>query len=673
MTVTPPNPILPIGPMNGITPFTHRDGLTYLQLLEHICEYIQGGLIAEIQEKIDELNLTNSTLANRFNELMVSTQTQIDAILSQANGRLDELLALIQTQIDAVDSITTELNNFYNTTTANIDARLADMRGVIDQFNAQLERVDQQLELLDWPVVQFINLTPGTNSLVVNSLYSRWPVEYIITQDSVGSRTLSLPSNVTGIVKLNTAPNSTTRIRLIPTGDNTWAVDTYYSAVVNRMRYYASGTRELIGGGSWYNGFPSTAKNNGVLMLAYGQYVNHYGGGNGLQLRRSLDMGNTWVAIAPPIADPSGGNSCAAMTPIGANGFGMLLMVGSPYRCYFSRSDNGGISWSTPVQIDTRYGTDLVWVNDGTPDGLLIATAYWGDGIWVYRSTNRGTTWASTTIPQMSGTGNPLSECSVMHLGGTELIMMLRYTPNAEVNNYYLLARSSNLGVTWTAPQQVIDGASGQPRLHRLPNGHIITGLRAISETNGARKQWGYAISRDNGYTWELSTDIGPEMMMYGNFVTHDNGDVYLYGSHQTSPTRAQVWRMRFNEAIQETNALYDTGWVQIPLSVNVTAGYYPVYRRVGKTIYLRGSVNVAGGISGSDGVRVTSDALEDWARPAAPIRVPVTGGMTAAAQAVGGIQIESSGVVTAFRVGGPAGGTDGAFYLSGVSYTVDH
>ena len=46
---------------------------------------------------------------------------------------------------------------------------------------------------------------------------------------------------------------------------------------------------------------------------------------------------------------------------------------------------------------------------------------------------------------------------------------------------------------------------------------------------------------------------------------------------------------------------------------------------------------------------------------------------MTAAARAVGGIQIESSGVVTAFRAGGPAGETDSAFYLSGVSYTVDH
>lgn len=134
MTVTPPalpvfGPItFPRFPMNNITPFTYRDGWTFLELIEKMRTYVRevlvpgvdanfAALVASFQDALDQIEVeNNATIAEfnvRFDLFVAETQLIIDSLnnLSGAvrsaraygavgNGTTDDVPA-IQAAVDA--------------------------------------------------------------------------------------------------------------------------------------------------------------------------------------------------------------------------------------------------------------------------------------------------------------------------------------------------------------------------------------------------------------------------------------------------------------------------------------------------------------------------------------------------------------------------------------------
>lgn len=95
MTVTPVVALpVPIAPLTNVTPFTYRDGFTFLERLEDLAEYINS-LVTTINSAIDRVNEFSTDLSN----LSQSVDDRIAAVraelLNDLTALRTEVLALI--------------------------------------------------------------------------------------------------------------------------------------------------------------------------------------------------------------------------------------------------------------------------------------------------------------------------------------------------------------------------------------------------------------------------------------------------------------------------------------------------------------------------------------------------------------------------------------------------
>jgi len=168
--VTTASGVLPfrIGPLNNIQPFTYRDGTSHVELLEKLRVYI------------------NDVLRVQYNE--------------------------------ELDSIVTDVNTL-------LDAQDTDFTGRFDTFVTQINALVASINNKTGPVsIQRATLT-GPYTITIDPL---WPtdhvVEFRLTQDAVGGRTVSNGAGVAGFLTVNTAPNGVTDFDLVPVGDGTWNI-----------------------------------------------------------------------------------------------------------------------------------------------------------------------------------------------------------------------------------------------------------------------------------------------------------------------------------------------------------------------------------------------------------------------------------------------------------------
>lgn len=678
-----PRMITRLKPINGITPFTYRNGLTYLEILERISKYIQEVLVGEINEKIEEINKQQDEMVAAFKALMAATTAEInqlisdtkaslDAMESEYNKKFQQLTDQLNQQIDAINALTAELEEYFDVTTQLISDKIAEL-------NVKIAEIDERLALITWltpgPPEQRVQLGDSLITPEINRLWSGWPIEYVIKQDSTGiNSNFSWPPNVTGPFNLLKGSQRETRVRLLPDGQNKWKIDPLYSALQEKLTYKPDPSSRIgVDATAFYNSFPCAGSNaKGTTLLAYGKYETHFGGGPGLRVVRSTAKGDagSWVTInnVPRPDASSSSYGATGLTRVGENGWAILIHHSDPYRMFITYSADDGLTWGEAKNVANRYGSSLMWYADGSPNGVILATSYWS-GVHVHRSYDLGQTWnVIGNIPQMSGLGSPLSESSILHMGGDELLMMIRYTPDQEATvNQFMISRSYNGGVAWTTPTPALSFVSGQPRLTRLPNGDIITPVRLMSQEYGM-KSWGYAISKDNGSTWKRYNDMPAGLMMYGNFVTNRDGSVQLFGGQQWSTTRCDIMRMDCPPALDSSDGAYATALVPLPLASNVTGVYSPGYRMAGKTVYFEGALNHSTGANPGP-ITTLSPLLEEWARPRKVRRFVVSGGQTADQKATATIEITPAGQMNIIRTGGPTGSTDTTFYLDSISY----
>lgn len=195
------SPIIPVGsyippymPLSNITPFTYRDGLTYLEVLECLRAYVNTTLVDFVNTNF---GILGDEFSSEVNTLIEAVNTQLDAQTATVNTAIaddktyvDAQIATMQTSVnDAVQeviasSITVQdpvaaalLNDVASATRAALDSLFITERGMI--YNIAAGATADQVQTIFTNAVSgsTIRFSPGTYSTPVNGL--------VLTNDNI--------------------------------------------------------------------------------------------------------------------------------------------------------------------------------------------------------------------------------------------------------------------------------------------------------------------------------------------------------------------------------------------------------------------------------------------------------------------------------------------------------
>ena len=201
-------------------------------------------------------------------------------------------------------------------------------------------------------------------------------------------------------------------------------------------------------------------------------------GDYGLFFSRSTDGGATWSTQAPLHSDADSDDLDDMTTRIAADGSGHWLVVWNRFDVPSAadpmvvRSSDGGATWSTPERIDSFEAPDA-------PSGPVIGLATDGAGVWGV----------------------------LLAVAGPHAAP---YSDDAET--YF--SRSTDLGVTWSVPVPVALTAERRERGWSLANDRAGTWMVAWGSTVAPMDDdtWGddlfVARSTDSGASWSAPTRI---------------------------------------------------------------------------------------------------------------------------------------------------------------------
>lgn len=99
MTITPGVPITPylngIAPLTNVTPFTYRDGTTYLEVLQGLVDYVNTSLVGQVDDQltgiITQLNTSLTAATTHFDTTAGTWTTQFNAYMVNVNASLQAL------------------------------------------------------------------------------------------------------------------------------------------------------------------------------------------------------------------------------------------------------------------------------------------------------------------------------------------------------------------------------------------------------------------------------------------------------------------------------------------------------------------------------------------------------------------------------------------------------
>lgn len=208
MSINRISPItFPRVPVNNITPFTYRDGWTFLELIEKFREYINSGLVPQVNEAIESLI---ENYSDALNEL-----------IAQGNLKLEELEDLYNSFVDAVASENNEFKNLIQSLVDSINNR----SGMIDVRHVDLSLAGSNVVNIDptWP----------------NNL----PIVYRFTQGSAPVD-LVVGNGVASVPHINRLPGAVTEVTFIPNGSGEFEGVVYApdnSVTVSARSYGAQG------------------------------------------------------------------------------------------------------------------------------------------------------------------------------------------------------------------------------------------------------------------------------------------------------------------------------------------------------------------------------------------------------------------------------------------------
>jgi hypothetical protein len=296
----------------------------------------------------------------------------------------------------------------------------------------------------------------------------------------------------------------------------------------------------------------------------------------------STNAGQSWLELQPD-GDASGGDKeWFTIDNTGGMGHGFQYQAWSTAaECIggqFSRSTDGGVTWMSPINIPDQpvWGT----LDVDTNGNLFIGGGDFGSSFFCIRSSNAQNGNVTPTFDQTTSVnlgGSVLFGAQINPGGLAGMIFLAVDRSGTATNNYiYMLAtvqqfsasngsdimfsRSTDGGLTFSAPQRITDDPVNQNKWHWMgtlavaPNGRIDSvWLDTRNAANNTDSQLFYSWSTDGGVTWAPNVAVSnpftpfegyPVQNKIGDYLTivSDNtgGDVAYPATFNFNPTSGQ-------------------------------------------------------------------------------------------------------------------------------------
>jgi predicted neuraminidase len=352
---------------------------------------------------------------------------------------------------------------------------------------------------------------------------------------------------------------------------------------------------------------------------------------------RSANNGATWTAPAAlntNAATDSGDDWSPQVTTDGAGHWLAVWTsdddlggtIGDDYDILVARSTDNGATWTAPAALNTNAATDSRgdYSPQVTTDGAGHWVAVWTSGplrpigvaseygILVARSTDNGATWTAPDFLNTDAATDPgRDEAPQVATDGaghwlavwTSFYDPMLFPPYAPSDHNILVARSTDNGATWTAPEFLNTNSASDVELHDIPQvatdgaGHWVVVwcfghyyppdtweeteiLVARSTDNGAT--WTAPAALNTNATTDSGWDVRPQVTTdgAGNWVAVWDSSDSLGG---TIGTDADILVARSTDngatwtapAALNTNAASDSGWDWLPQVTTDGAGHW--------------------------------------------------------------------------------------------------
>ena len=614
MTISPFDPLrFPRYPLNNITPFTYRDGRTFLQLIESLKKYINEDYVAAVNGLLDELNLATEEsivgIEATFNSQLATFNATVDTLINETETEIANKILSVDSQVSAklatvdtaITNMTTTVNNAVADMNENATVQIAlvnsTMQGYMDDIDDQIAIINEK----SGPVgVQEVLLT-GDYVLNHNPLFPfTHPINYMFVQNATGGHKVIAGDNVHGQIEINSAPLSWTRVTMYPAEGNSWIVETstdraaeLLTDIVHKSFDWAvqSGRQDLTST-VMYNTFPcATRTDSGRIIVGWPAQAGHVMIATDVSyLKWSDDNGATW---SNPVALPAG-HGIIGLASLGNRVAMVTMRIDAPYRrmfVSFSTASTIATTWTPPMDIgNVLYSTwhfpcSISWFDDGTPDGLIIVNSYNDNGVFLTASRNGGATWYTHSQPSALAWNAGPNESSVCLTDNGTMALFMRDDSGSP--GAIRMRESSDWGETWGPQITIATSATGMPKAVLMPNGQITIPIRdqAVDEYPDS-----YALLVVDRDLVVSRKHVSTEYMMYGHVVVVDNTTALIIGAHQVSSTHAIVWKRTLALTATEPGVweTYPVEWKTVSGStLNIVDGTLEGrFIRQGKTVH---------------------------------------------------------------------------------------
>lgn len=554
--------------LSNITPFTQRDGYTYLQYLEALKERISDLIESEIQRNQAIIDWTKE-LSDSYTAFTKAVSDKIDEALATLIGytvNVDgDFYRVFLTNGDEFEAYTVDGANKMVSAgdTATLNAANQHSDDAVSTLTADiLERLTLLRDELAQAIIDGDSAVEGTLNSFIQT--TRTEIVNLLTGEIA---TLSTTFNaglatVTGKVAAEKNRNDD-QDAAIATGANSLStlrgefesVEDWLNRV-SRWRY-SEGEKNLTND-TKYNAFPGVCNSNGVLVAGYSKAIDHHNGDT-CGFIRSLDGGQSWseYKVIPRTVVPTGDpHSFVAIAAYG-NTVKLMTMVGGPYRTFIFTSNNQGQTFTYQNEVTypsgvNKFPNQLYYDTDGT----LYLTCYAGStGIQILKSTNGGT---SFTLVSTLTTDSAYSEACIGKVGDY-WVCLARYEGTA---NYIQPFKSTDGMKTWSIFGTRINSVIGNPRFTVMSDGSCVLVSR-IKDKYAAGDTTAYCTSKDGG-KWRVEP-LSTAYNMYAQPVEIGSGKGLVLASAQTRGVTTLA-RIFTQELTYTTNGDVesDTGWIAL-------------------------------------------------------------------------------------------------------------
>jgi hypothetical protein len=247
----------------------------------------------------------------------------------------------------------------------------------------------------------------------------------------------------------------------------------------------------------------------------------------------STNGGQTWTQGGP---GHGGDKEWFTLDKTGGLGHGFQYQFWSAFTVCdtggFSRSTDGGLTWMTPINVPD--GTDTGALDVDTNGNLFIGGSDFTGQFRCLRSSNAQIGGVTPTFDQntlvnlggflIQGGINGIGLCGQTFIAvdrsGTatnnNIYMLASVVPNGQSTTEVMFARSTDGGLTFSAPIRINDDVNHQSKWHWFgtlsvaPNGRIDSvWYDTRNAANNIDSQLFYSFSTDGGLTWAANVAVG--------------------------------------------------------------------------------------------------------------------------------------------------------------------